>query len=834
MQATRLQLLESLLEILQTEDIQDARRLRALLDSKYGLIDAKQRPFYSFWAHMNLQEPDIALRHYLQLSVEVQREYWQIFMQKVVETGDWATGVKLWFSGRHRAQWRGNPTTRRLLDLIPNLHTFQFLTVLPVEDAEELKSKISSAIIIHLAACGSHGHAVELIEQAILASKVIGDATLAAVIRALGLADLNREALALYSKVRQTSSYPSVDYRSNVAVLNASAALPTPSHMRDLLADGILQRLKAFRGNVRIIEPYTTAMAVFARYGLVKDVDELFADFTSDGSVPDVIMFSTLVHARTMTLEVSEAVALFHSCEEKYGIKPDQVLHNILLHAFADTGNVYAATELLLAMFEAGHAADPITASTLIDLFARTKDADGAETAFKRMLEFGVKPNVRVYGSLIHAYVEAGDVERFDAAFQDFQAAELRPNSQIMNILLKQLRKEGRSYEEMRRLVDDMGAMSVIPTSATYTQLMRALLSENKLKMALDIFQSLKEPNEYHYTIIMVGFIREGTPQSMNALMYYYNEMIERKLQPSYITLAVLMNAFVLRRSRTFAKRANELLDTLADWGKVDISSKFAPRTVPSPDVYAPLLRREKSGHIRFADPERVFKQFLTSLKGTDGRPDIRTLTSLMSIYAVADRVNDVQSLFVAIKKESDRLYRYSLNPPLVYPKDKDKADSGAVVENGQKRPGATPGVITQVAHGARFVLAASLKIFTGSMVRAGRISQVERVWAALPKQGYAFDVQNWNQYIQLQIGLGNIERACNLVTNNLLEDGGRIYKRTKYQLLAAFETLRAESTDGQGDQGDMNKAEERQSKKETWERIQKGHKRLLEIVEEA
>ena len=94
-QAARLTLLDSILETLRTDDYRDARRLRSLLDSKLHQIDAKQRAFYSFWAHSLLHETDIAWRHFERLPELVQLHHKDTFMHRIVHCGDWTTGIKL-------------------------------------------------------------------------------------------------------------------------------------------------------------------------------------------------------------------------------------------------------------------------------------------------------------------------------------------------------------------------------------------------------------------------------------------------------------------------------------------------------------------------------------------------------------------------------------------------------------------------------------------------------------------------------------------------------------------------------------------------------------------
>lgn len=796
MQATRLQLLESLLEMLQTDDLQDAYKLRALLDAKYSLIDEQQRNFYTFWAHMTQREPELALKYFTKLAVGVQEKHWEHFMLKIIDTGNFNVAVLLW---NHLIfnyiEWRGTQCIRELLYLVPNLHTWQFLNVLAPSPALRMKRIIRNAVIIHLSETDQIKESSLVVADALETSNSLSDVSLSLHMRALTRSGAHAAALELYYQVLEKPTRPQRHYRMSCAAVDAAAITDDIKSLRLLLDTGVLDLLARPDSRIRIIEPYTTVMAAFARHGLVLEVENLFRSFQAlnHGNRPDVIMYSTLVHARVQTLEVSKALELFLACRRDFGFKPDQILHNVLLHAFADALDSQAASYIVLAMLEAGFRPDVYTASTLIDLFAHTMDAEGAELALKKMLQLGVKPNIEVYGSLLHAYVKADDLDRARNAFREFQSTGLRPNTRIMNVLLKQFRAEGRPAADMQRFVKEMQAFGIQPNDTTQTQIMRALLAEGNLKDCVELFQSLEHPNEYHYTVLMVGFIREDTSESHDALLYYYNELLDRDLKPSFVTLAVLMNAFVLRGNQEFATRASNLLDSLASWYEVDLSSSFVPRVTPSPDVYAPLLKRNKAGNVNFVDPIQVFRTFLENIAGTDGRPDVRTMTSILSIYAEAGATARVRELFVAIKKEADRLYRYNLGPPLGSGRvsRRESPAAVAIAATLKNKPEPEESDLSKVTRGARYVLSAPLTVFMKHMATMKRYAEIERVWMELSEQGYDYDISNWNTYVQVQIQQGQIKRACELFKSHLQDEGSRVFRRTKFALLEAMQNLK-------------------------------------------
>lgn len=830
-QATRLQLLESLLEMLQTEEPQDARRLRALLDSKYGLIDSRQRPFYSFWAHMMLQEPDIALKHYLNLDRPTQLEHLELFMRKIVETGDWTAGIKLWY---HTTQisaspnfWHGNVSIRHLLDLVPNLHTFQFLSVLTTEQADTFMSLIRPAVVIHLSAIDHAKQAFTLVTRALDDGQIVGDSEACAVIQSLSRAGLYQAGVDLYQRVLDSGFAPDNVQKMTLSALYAATNIDSPRALRALLANEILARLAAMGGSILMLPVYTAVLSAFARFGQVEEMERLFDEFLQTGEKPDVYMLGTLLHVRVMTLEVAKARELFETCEEKYGIKPDQAMYNMLLHLYADMLDLESASHIMDVMVTAGFEADVYTAATLIDVYAHRKDGYGAKKAFDHMLEIGVVPNRTVYGSLMHAYVEAGEIDNMQDVLQKLDSENIKPNTYIMNILLKGLQKSGRSFEEMHNLVVKMEKLGVFASSATYTALLRAHVQENNLAAAINLFSSLTNPNEYHYTVLMVGLFREHSEQSHGQIIRYYHQMLERGLAPTHVTLAVLINACVIQDTPDSARQASALLDTYMSTARVDLSSRHAPRTRPSPDIFHSLLRRHKSGNIEILNTNKIFKEFLTSVSNTDGSPDVRSMTAIMSTYAATGQIDKVRSLFVAIKKAVDRMYRYDPSQPSKKALSIDDPNKAGVNDNATTMSSdanvsetQTEPSISQVSSGARFALASPFSIFTSAMIKTGRFGDIDRVWAAMTAQGYDFDDLNWNQFIRVHIIQGHIERGLELLVQQFGQEPGRIHRRTRTLCARAFAVL--QNSDVVGD--------ERGS--DVWRRICTNYDDIIKILQ--
>lgn len=838
-QAARIQLLDSLLDMLHTEDPQDARRLRALLDAKFGLIDSKQRPFYSFWAHMMLQESDLAFRYYQSLDLDTQKTHLQTFMRKIVEDGDWATGVKLWHMSRDWSEnmhiWHSNRSIRQLLDLVPNLATWQFLQVLPQDEAERFKKYIRPAIVIHLAASGKAEQALQLVRDVPFSSEVIvRDSEIAATIRALTNSGRYYDAIHLYDDVVNSSAKPNVLQRMSLAVLRAATLVSNLEPLRSLLKGGIMTTFTAKTGKIRLVEVYTMVMSAFSRYGQTVEVEELFQEFLDQGHKPDVFMLGTLLHARVMTLEVGNAQEIFTSCQATYDIRPDQVLHNMLLHMYADTLDVEAAQQVMKLSIEMGLKPDIYTASTLIDLYAHRKNAGRAQKVFDEICSLGIIPNVVVYGALMNAYVESDDVGGMQEVLSQFEQANKKPNGYIMNIILKALQKAGRSSKEMLQVIRDMGDAGIRSSDRTHTILMRTYLEEDNIQAAVELLRRIPSPNEFHYTMVMVCYLRANNANAHERVLKYYTEMIDSGVKPSNVSMAVLINACQLRNTPESKGQVRVLLDALMTSNRLDLTSKHAPRTAPMTGIYRLFFRKNKHGIPEIENSNELFKQFLHSTVGPDGTPDIRNLTAIMSTYETTGQVDKVRSLFVAIKKEADRMYRYDPVTTLS-PSSSSSSSLSPSAPSSSTKPLIPSSGIPQIAKSARFILVAPLSILMRALSRTGEYLQLERVWKAMQDQGYGFDDLNWNQYVRVQLSQGNIERGLFLISSQLIgaeEDRteknggkGKIHDRTKAVYRNAFKLLQTE-----GLVVTFNGEEE---KAVVWARVLKNYGKIVEVLKE-
>ena len=751
-QATRLRLLESLLEALQTDEVRDARRLRSLLDSKHGQIDPQQRAFYSFWAHSLLQETDIAFEHFRNIPTDSQLFYKDIFMRRTIEAGDWTTGVKLWqlICEETNQPWtqQGKSIIAELLDSIPNVQTRQFMRTLSPTAASKLKDFARKELVKYLA-FRDDLHAVELLLEAVTDGQRLADFEIAAVLRSLVRLDLAHEALDLFHQVTDSKTCPPVIRRMvNVALL-ACKEIDDITQLEKLLQNEVVARISDPTWRAHMQEPWTTAMAAYARRGSIEDVERLLGVYRSTGQKPDIFMIGTLLEAYVVRLEVTKARKFFESCEAEYGFKPDRAMYNMLLNMYATTLDVNSAQSTFEALKSAGFEPDEYTAATLIDLYAQRKDPEGAQKAFDDA-SGGITPNIRMYGALMNAYVESDDLAGMRKVARLIEVAEIKPNSAIMNILLKGLLEDDKEPNVLLRLVADMTQLNIKANAHTNTLLLQAYTKHRQLDEATALFESMLDqrvpPNEHHYTIMMVAHLRQGDFESTKE---YYDNMRANGIQPSQVTQAVLLNAYMLQGSEESQAAADNLLSTLTRPSRIDRSSTHVPRPAPSPDLFTTLINQP----VHTYSPQRaqeIFALFMDYVEPfPDAKPDIRILTAIMNSFKVAGQLDQVLQLFEKVKSAIDEKYKGS--------------------------------------SGARHALAVPLSLVFSALDEAGQAGKAESYYKRVLQDGYELDDYNWNQYVCLQLST-NPTAAL-----DLLESDRPVQPRTQHAVLQYLASLDAD-----------------------------------------
>ncbi|XP_072975143.1 uncharacterized protein [Typha angustifolia] len=426
------------------------------------------------------------------------------------------------------------------------------------------------------------------------------------------------------------SRLPSGDHRRSLALLDwlvsgpasyPSSLLPFNLALRNLLrsrqfhlAAGLFLEMRA---PPHSLSPdafsYSTLLSALSSAGLLDQALSFLPIMSADRVVPDLVLYSTLIHLALRLNDPSKAVALFSRLRAA-GITPDLKAFNAALAALSAAGLLDQARNLLLSdMPTAGVAPDAISYSTLLSalvkrrrylaalsLFSHMRNeahitpdltvcnivihvygqlglAREADRLFWSMRRLGVEPGVVTYNTMLRVY---GDAELFGEAVHLFRLMQRKGVPQNVVTYNTMIAMYGKSleHEKAGNLVQEMQKRGVQPNAITYSTIISIWGKAGKLDRAAKLFQKLREAgaeiDPVLYQTMIVVYERAGLVAHAKRLLH---ELKHPDNIPKDTAIKILANAdrveeaaWVFRQ----AAEAGEVKDVSVYKSMVDLFSR--------------------------------------------------------------------------------------------------------------------------------------------------------------------------------------------------------------------------------------------------------------------
>lgn len=152
---------------------------------------------------------------------------------------------------------------------------------------------------------------------------------------------------------------------------------------------------------------YATMIDILGSSGFLDFAEMIFADM-DDSVKKDVVLYNTLLHARSNAGQVEAALEMFSSMKEK-GLKPDVYTYNTVMNMYVKAGASLAkVVSLFKEMCVEGIVPDVVSYDILLAACATAEYVKQAKQIFDAMKKRGVKPTVVSYTSLITVYANSG------------------------------------------------------------------------------------------------------------------------------------------------------------------------------------------------------------------------------------------------------------------------------------------------------------------------------------------------------------------------------------------------------------------------------------------
>lgn len=297
----------------------------------------------------------------------------------------------------------------------------------------------------------------------------------------------------------------------------------------------LIQEFRNFYGKPSV-NAYHTALTTLARLGDVPNLESMFKDFVRDHGVPsEQKLLSPLlyVHARLGHAHRTQQ-RLEELCQET-GLTPNVVWWNILITAYANSGDVSNAIMTLKKMIQQGVNPDTHTFGSMMGLMARRGDINGVMDLLRAARRY----NVQVNSVLIDTVIETLCNNRKYAEAQALATEAIRLNppgslTRTFNILLWNYAFLSDPVA-MVRIQDQMRKARIAFDGFTYAALMLSLVISRKTGQARYILYLLHrnrriQITELHYAIILHGYVKSKNRDMAHVV---YKEICERFPEPS-------------------------------------------------------------------------------------------------------------------------------------------------------------------------------------------------------------------------------------------------------------------------------------------------------------
>jgi pentatricopeptide repeat protein len=328
-------------------------------------------------------------------------------------------------------------------------------------------------------------------------------------------------------------------------------------------------------------------------------------------------------------------------------VEPNVVVYNILLNAYAKSGNVDKLEQTLQKMIRQeipGVSPDPVSYSTLLSAYAQVatpESAASAESLLNQMLELyqhgieSAKPNVVSFTNVIQCFAQQGMgheagclMRRIENLFAETQDEDWKPDLPMYNVVL----------------------MSNVNRPERAEDLLASMYQEKRAWF---------RPNRRSFNIVLSAWARKGDAERAESIlkqMHEHHVSGELETKPDVVTYNTVLNAWAKKaaagassRQRNHDanvawKRSKAILFHMGDlYNAGDDSVKPNVRT-----CNIVLNTCAKAGKID--DAEEMLEKF-SSIASADSAPTIHTWNTLLSACMKRADVRRARSFWIRMKE---------------------------------------------------------------------------------------------------------------------------------------------------------------------------------------
>ncbi|CAI0450756.1 unnamed protein product [Linum tenue] len=278
----------------------------------------------------------------------------------------------------------------------------------------------------------------------------------------------------------------------------------------------------------RQIKSYTILLEGWCQEKNLLRLNEVYMEMKDEGLDPDVVTYSILLNAYCKVGKYSEAINLFHDMESK-NCNPNPHIFCTLINGLGSVKRLKEAIEFFERSKACGFAPEAPTYNAVIGAYCWSLKIDDAFRTVDEMRRSGVGPNSRTYDIILHHLVKN---RRTEAAYSVFQ-----------------------------RMRSEAGCE---PTLSTYEIVVRMFCNEDKLDMAVEVWNQMKGrgilPGMHMFSKLITTFCQNG---KVDDACKYFQEMLDVGIRPPAALFSNLKETLVENGHKVTASNLAEKMRKL-------------------------------------------------------------------------------------------------------------------------------------------------------------------------------------------------------------------------------------------------------------------------------
>ncbi|KAI8378420.1 hypothetical protein BD560DRAFT_390330 [Blakeslea trispora] len=322
------------------------------------------------------------------------------------------------------------------------------------------------------------------------------------------------------------------------------------------------------------VTSYTIIINGFCDQGDMIRAKRYFRRMLANGIKPDTYVYTSLINGYMREANIDRAEAMFRTMMQ-YGIKPTIVTYNILMHHSVRQLNMDSALKFWTNLLEAGLQSDVYTFAIVLHGLGDEGQVDDAWRIFKRMQQENVKPNPVVATTLMSMHVKQHDNQyAIDLYRQFFADKDFQPTPHTRNVLLNavvgnaDLKTIHKYYEQYKQHVEQTDSTTAPiffsgPNVFAYTTFMRAFLRRDDLSMVSQVYQDMVnrkvQPSLVSYATLMLAHAYVPDPESC---MRIFNQLKSSGVQLNAIIYTIVMRAWAKAGRWEQVRQTYEMMKT--------------------------------------------------------------------------------------------------------------------------------------------------------------------------------------------------------------------------------------------------------------------------------